>query len=82
MAEGQLEERVITLAVLPKLPRPSHGEFGWTLPLADNPLSFEILADLLPRVHSLADALLADAPATADALIDRWVGSASRYASA
>lgn len=48
--DRQLEERVITLAVLPKLPRPSHGEFGWTLPLADKPLSFEILADLLPRV--------------------------------
>ena len=39
-------------------------------------------ADLLPRVHSLADALLEDAPAAADALIDRWVGSAARYASA
>ncbi len=48
--ERQLEERVITLAVLPKLPRPSHGEFGWTLPTADEPLSFDILADLLPKV--------------------------------
>lgn len=48
--ERQLEERVITLAVLPKLPRPHDGEFGWTLPLADKPLAFEVLADLLPRV--------------------------------
>ncbi len=48
--ERQLEERVITLAVLPKLPRPKRGEFGWTLPVADDPLSFDILADLLPRV--------------------------------
>lgn len=48
--DRQLEERVITLAVLPKLPRPREGEFGWTLPLADRPLSFEVLADLLPRV--------------------------------
>lgn len=48
--DRQLEERVITLAVLPSLPRPKQGEFGWTLPMADDPLSFEILADLLPRV--------------------------------
>lgn len=48
--DRQLEERVITLAVLPNLPRPEEGEFGWTLPLADKPLSFDVLADLLPRV--------------------------------
>ena len=48
--DRQLQERVITLAVLPKLPRPARGEFGWTLPLADDPLSFDILVDLLPRV--------------------------------
>lgn len=48
--DRQLEERVITLAVLPKLPRPAHGEFGWTLPMGENPLSFEVLADMLPRV--------------------------------
>ncbi len=39
-------------------------------------------ADLLPRVHALADALLAGAPGITDALIDRWVGGAARYASA
>ncbi len=46
----ELDKRVITLAVLPKLPRPAHGEFGWTLPVADKPLSFDVLADLLPKV--------------------------------
>ena len=39
-------------------------------------------ADLLPRVQALADALLADAPATADRIVERWVGGAARYASA
>ncbi|WP_145251764.1 hypothetical protein [Aeoliella mucimassa] len=48
--ERQLEKKVITLAVLPKLPRPIHGEFGWTLPMADDPLNFDILSELLPRV--------------------------------
>lgn len=48
--ERHLEERIVTLVVLPKLPRPRQGEFGWTLPLADKPLTFDVLADLLPRV--------------------------------
>ncbi|MDQ2702869.1 MAG: ATP-dependent DNA helicase RecG [Pseudomonadota bacterium] len=39
-------------------------------------------AGLLPQVHALGDRLLADAPATADHLVDRWIGGASRYASA
>ena len=39
-------------------------------------------ADLLPRVQALAEALLADAPATADRIVERWVGGAARYASA
>ena len=39
-------------------------------------------AALLPRVRSLADRLLDEAPATADALILRWVGGAARYAAA
>ena len=39
-------------------------------------------ADLLPRVQALADALLADAPDTADRIVGRWVGRAVRYASA
>jgi ATP-dependent DNA helicase RecG len=39
-------------------------------------------AGLLPQVRELADRLLADAPDTADRVIDRWVGGAARYASA
>ena len=39
-------------------------------------------AALLPRVRELADRLLADDPPLADRIIDRWVGGASRYASA
>ncbi len=48
--DRQLQAQVITLAVLPPLSRPLQGEFGWTLPVADRPLSFESLVDLLPRV--------------------------------
>ena len=39
-------------------------------------------ADLLPRVHAVADQLLRTAPETADAIVRRWVGGAARYASA
>ena len=39
-------------------------------------------ADLLPRVHALADRLLQDQPAMADRIVARWVGSAARYAAA
>jgi ATP-dependent DNA helicase RecG len=39
-------------------------------------------ADLLPEVHRLADAMLADAPELADRLVARWVGSAERFAGA
>ena len=39
-------------------------------------------ADLLPRVHALADQLLQAAPSTAAAVVQRWVGGAARYASA
>jgi ATP-dependent DNA helicase RecG len=39
-------------------------------------------ADLLPKVHQLADRLLASAPETADRVIARWVGGAARYAGA
>jgi len=39
-------------------------------------------ADLLPQVHALAEQLLAEAPDTADRIIERWVGGAARYASA
>ena len=39
-------------------------------------------ADLLPRVQALADELLAHAPETADRLVARWVGGATRFAAA
>ena len=39
-------------------------------------------ADLLPRVHALADRLLQESPNVADAIVRRWVGGAARYASA
>ncbi|GAB3730940.1 ATP-dependent DNA helicase RecG [Luteimonas pelagia] len=39
-------------------------------------------AALLPRVHALADALLAGEPALADRIVERWVGGASRFAGA
>jgi ATP-dependent DNA helicase RecG len=39
-------------------------------------------ADLLPRVHALADRLLQEAPTIADRIVARWVGGAARYASA
>ncbi|MFL9584387.1 ATP-dependent DNA helicase RecG [Stenotrophomonas sp. AB1(2024)] len=39
-------------------------------------------ADLLPGVHALAERLLAEAPVVADRVVERWIGSAVRYASA
>ena len=39
-------------------------------------------ADLLPAVHALADRLLADSPAIADRVVERWIGGAARYAGA
>ena len=39
-------------------------------------------ADLLPRVHALADRLLQEQPSLADRIVQRWVGGAARYAAA
>ncbi|WP_282296774.1 ATP-dependent DNA helicase RecG [Stenotrophomonas sp. PS02289] len=39
-------------------------------------------ADLLPGVHALAERLLAQAPEVADRVVQRWIGSAVRFASA
>jgi ATP-dependent DNA helicase RecG len=39
-------------------------------------------ADLLPRVHALAERLLGEDPGAADRIVARWVGGAARYASA
>ena len=47
---GKLEERKISLAVVPPIKESAHGEFGWSLAGDDNPLSFQQLEELLPRV--------------------------------
>ena len=39
-------------------------------------------AHLLPEVHAAAEALLAQAPALADRLVERWVGGAAKFAGA
>ncbi|MFC0676994.1 ATP-dependent DNA helicase RecG [Lysobacter korlensis] len=39
-------------------------------------------ADLLPQVHEAADQLLATSPVIAERIVERWIGSATRYASA
>ncbi len=39
-------------------------------------------ATLLPQVRELADRLLAESPAVADRIVQRWVGGAARYAAA
>ncbi len=39
-------------------------------------------ADLLPFVHRVAERLLQESPQLADRLVDRWIGSAARYAAA
>ena len=39
-------------------------------------------ADLLPAVHKAADQLLADSPGLAERVVQRWVGSAVRFAGA
>ena len=48
--ERKMDRRVIWLAVVPPLPMPSEGDFGWSLPDADRPLSFRELTGLLPNV--------------------------------
>lgn len=47
---GTLEERVISLAVVPPINEKVHGEFGWSLAGDDVPLTFDQLEELLPRV--------------------------------
>ncbi|WP_369979600.1 ATP-dependent DNA helicase RecG [Xanthomonas bundabergensis] len=39
-------------------------------------------AGLLPRVHALAERLLAESPGLADRIVARWVGGAARFAGA
>ena len=46
----QLGSRTVDLVVVPPLAMPRRGEFGWTLPEGDRPLSFQDLSRLLPEV--------------------------------
>ncbi len=46
----ELDNRVVWLAVAPPLDMPTKGEFGWTLPEGDDPLSYQQLSRLLPQV--------------------------------
>ena len=48
--ERKMDSRVIWLAVVPPLPMPAQGDFGWSLPEGDHPLSFQELTQLLPMV--------------------------------
>ena len=47
---GTLEERIISIAVVPPIREKLHGEFGWSLAGDEIPLSYEKLEELLPRV--------------------------------
>jgi len=49
-ADRQLASRTIHLAVVPPLPMARRGEFVWTLPQGDAPLSYQELSRLLPLV--------------------------------
>lgn len=48
--EHHLGSRTVDLVVVPPLDMPRQGEFGWTLPDGDQPLSFQDLSRLLPQV--------------------------------
>lgn len=48
-ANGLQDEKTVSIAIVPPLTRPNSGEFGWSLAGDDVPLSFDNLADLLPR---------------------------------
>lgn len=48
--ERTMDRRVIWLAVVPPLPAAPEGDFGWSLPSGDAPLTFSELSTLLPKV--------------------------------
>jgi hypothetical protein len=48
--QGLMHQREVSLAVIRPLGKPVRGEFGWTIPQGDHPLSLEQLLDLLPQV--------------------------------
>ena len=48
--QGLMHEREVTMAVIRPLGKPVRGEFGWTIPNGDDPLSLDQLLGLLPHV--------------------------------
>ncbi|MGD9635334.1 MAG: hypothetical protein AB7G28_01035 [Pirellulales bacterium] len=48
--ERRMDRRVIWLAIVPPLPMSTDGDFGWSLPNRDGPLSLQALTKLLPKV--------------------------------
>jgi hypothetical protein len=46
--QREMDSRVVWVAVVPPLPMPAQGDFGWSLPDGDRPLSFKELTQLLP----------------------------------
>lgn len=48
--QGLVHQRDVSLAVIRPLGKPVRGEFGWTLPKGDDPLSLEQLLVFLPQV--------------------------------
>jgi hypothetical protein len=46
--QREMDSRVVWIAVVPPLPMPTQGDFGWSLPEGDHPLSFQELTQLLP----------------------------------
>ena len=49
-SQNELASRTIDLVVVPPLEMPQEGEFGWTIPNRDQPLSYQELSRLLPQV--------------------------------
>jgi len=49
-ATGVMHERETSIAVIRPPDRPTRGEFGWSLPRGDDPLSLDDLIELLPHV--------------------------------
>jgi hypothetical protein len=47
---NELGSRTVSLAVVPPLDMPKHGEFGWTLPLGNRPLPYHDMSRLLAQV--------------------------------
>lgn len=49
-AQESLADRQVDIVVVPPLPMPEEGEFGWSIPNGNEPLSLSVLSKLLPKV--------------------------------